>query len=218
VLDNISARNTAAASVKGLQSIFNAISNRISAIAGGAGSVTSNEASAISAQAASAISQLNSVVSQLASVVTAYISTEQIRHRSNVVSLITGAANVNIAGLSLSMAASALYAVDGMLLWQGSLGVVGFGVSLPALGAAGSFIRMVVDSDPPNAVVLSAIAAGTQTDITTHNVGTGNVIRSLKIEGLVATSAAGTMQIVGRASANKTLSSRGGYLRGKRIY
>jgi hypothetical protein len=68
MLAGLSARTTGAVSVKGLQSIVNALSGRISAIVGGTGSVTSTEVSAgdaaVSAQAASALSQIKSVLSQ----------------------------------------------------------------------------------------------------------------------------------------------------------
>lgn len=65
---NVSAINQAGTSVKGLQSVINALSNRISALSGaspGAVSVTSTELSAVSAQAASAI---NVISAQLANV------------------------------------------------------------------------------------------------------------------------------------------------------
>lgn len=63
ILNTYSARTTAGASVHGIQSILNALSNRISAGGGGGGSVTSNEASAISAQAASAINVVSNALS-----------------------------------------------------------------------------------------------------------------------------------------------------------
>lgn len=70
-LSGISARTTAGTSIHGLQSIFNALSNRISAGGGGAGSVTSTELSAglaaVSAQAASALADAKSVGSTTAS-------------------------------------------------------------------------------------------------------------------------------------------------------
>lgn len=68
-LANLSVRTSlAGASVKGLQSVLNAISNRISIeapVGGGGGSVTSTEVSAVSAQAASAINVVSNQVSVL---------------------------------------------------------------------------------------------------------------------------------------------------------
>src|SRR3990167_7493075 len=66
-LSALSVRTSATGtSVKGLQSVLNAISNRISIeapVGGGGGSVTSTEVSAVSAPAASALSQALSVLS-----------------------------------------------------------------------------------------------------------------------------------------------------------
>jgi hypothetical protein len=55
-LSALSALSAGGVSTHGLQSIINALSNRISGVVGGTGSVTSNEVSAVSAQAASALS------------------------------------------------------------------------------------------------------------------------------------------------------------------
>jgi hypothetical protein len=76
VMQAVSARNTAGTSVKGLQSILNAFSNRISAAGGGSGSVTSTEVSAVSAQAASALSQAISVGTATANDISNNLSNE----------------------------------------------------------------------------------------------------------------------------------------------
>lgn len=60
---NVSARSVGNVSTKGLQSVINALSNRISASGGGTGSVTSTELSAVSAQAASAINVVSNALS-----------------------------------------------------------------------------------------------------------------------------------------------------------
>ena len=69
-LSSISARSVGNVSTHGLQSVINALSNRISA-AGGAGSVTSNELSAVSAQAASAINVVSADLATLSLAVSA---------------------------------------------------------------------------------------------------------------------------------------------------
>jgi len=72
-LSGVSALSAGGASTHGLQSIINALSNRISAVVGGTGSVTSTELSAVSAQANSAINVVSarvvSVSAELASLV-----------------------------------------------------------------------------------------------------------------------------------------------------
>jgi hypothetical protein len=154
----------------------------------------------------------------------------QNRFRSNVVSLLTGAALVDIAGLSLSMAASALYAIEGGVVFEcGTSGGFAFGASLPALGAAGSWLKMFMQSaaagqgntgagNPVGYAAFSAAAAG-QTAIVSVSVITVNIVRILEIRGMIATSAAGTMQLMAKGSvAGATISVRGGYLRGMRIY
>ncbi|HZL94936.1 MAG TPA: hypothetical protein VFB99_14880, partial [Vicinamibacterales bacterium] len=96
-LSAISARTTAAASVHGLQSIINALSNRISASGGGSGSVTSTELSAglaaVSAQAASALSDAISVGSATASNLLSHIDAISTQLAS--VSATSGAGSVN---------------------------------------------------------------------------------------------------------------------------
>jgi hypothetical protein len=68
-LSGISALSAGGVSTHGLQSVINALSNRISAAGGGSGSVTSTELSAVSAQAASAISTLTSAHNNLSTTV-----------------------------------------------------------------------------------------------------------------------------------------------------
>lgn len=64
LFSGVSVLSTGGISTHGMQSILNALSNRISLAGVGGVSVTSTELSLVSAQAASAISQLTSVVSQ----------------------------------------------------------------------------------------------------------------------------------------------------------
>lgn len=74
-ISGISARSVGNVSTHGLQSVIDALSNRISAVVGGTGSVTSDELSAVSAQAASAI---NVVSARVVSVSAELVSLVQI--------------------------------------------------------------------------------------------------------------------------------------------
>lgn len=108
-LSALSARTTAAASIHGIQSIINALSNRISAAGGGSGSVTSAELvsllNVVSAQAASALSDAISVGSATASNLLSNINAVSDAHSvlSQRVSVLSG---------ELSLTNSALGSVD----------------------------------------------------------------------------------------------------------
>jgi hypothetical protein len=136
----------------------------------------------------------------------------------------------NIPGLSASMAASTMYELEGAIMYEcGTSGGFAFGMSLPALAAAGSFVECFVAATITQAtagaattyaggrVALSAIAAGA-TIITSVTVAAVNSMRFVKIHGMICTSAAGTAQVMAKTSvAGASMSVRGGYLRAYRI-
>ena len=204
-----SASGSATTSVKGLQSVINRISNTFSN-AFSAGSVLSG-----------AITSINNILSVTGNV------RPDVKFRSNVTSVVSAGTPVDLAGMSVSMAASALYQVQGAVMWEkGTSGGVAFGASLPALGAAGTYLRAWAQSIAPSQnmteiagyVAMSAVAAGNTMVVSVSATAT-NVLRYMKIEGMVATSAAGTMQLMARGSvAADSLSVRGGYLKAYRIY
>jgi hypothetical protein len=232
-----------------INALSNVVSNLISAGGGGV-SVTSNELSialaAVSAQAASALSNSMSAGEVTASALSNAISNVQSavnvvsnaisaigmqqQSRSNQQSTISGAALVDIAGMSASLAASAGYIVQGALMWQvsGVSGGMAFVMSLPSLGAAGSYLKMQTQS-AANAEVqtgagipfghgaFSAVAAGTRVTASV-SAPVLNVIRWMEITGYLNTSAAGTMQLMARTSAaGRDLVCRGGYIRLYRV-
>jgi hypothetical protein len=220
----VSAKSVGGTSTKGLQSVINALSNRISAGGGGAASVGSNNASAAS-NYASIASNAASVASAAAAVLG-----DQVKFRSNQVSVFSGNTLSNIEGLSLSMAASALYKVEGVVMFEcGTSGGFAFGASLPALGAAGSYLEFgmrsaangqfgVAAGTNGGIVALSAVVAG-QTILASISIATVNLIKHCYLRGMIATSAAGTMQLMGKTSvAGASMSVRGGYLQARRIY
>lgn len=222
----------------GLQSVVNALQNRISANSGGGGggSVTSTELSAVSAQAASAISNAQSIGSATAAALSARIDSvnalsgnAQFGFRSNVTSVRSGNTLSLIDGLSISLAASGTYAIEGVVMWEcGTSGGFAFGVSLPALGAGGTWIRMQAPSIAPGQnqtigamvpgyAAMSAVAALT-TAIVSVSVTAVNALRYLRIEGLINTSASGALGIMVKSSvAGASMSVRSGYIRAIRL-
>lgn len=128
ILNGYSARNTAGTSVHGVQSILDALSNRISA-AGGA-SVTSTELSnALSIVSAQAQSAINIVSGRLG--VVRFISIDTTVVASTM-------ASGPIPGLTLSVSAGGLYELTGILMHSIAAGVtsVGFGFTFPAMTRA----------------------------------------------------------------------------------
>lgn len=86
---DVSVFNQAGTSVKGLQSVINALSSRISALSGaspGAVSVTSVELQAVSAQAASAISVINAALTNVSARNTSALSVEGLQSVINALS------------------------------------------------------------------------------------------------------------------------------------
>jgi hypothetical protein len=204
--------------------------------------VTSNELSAVSAQAASALSNAMSAGSVTAqnlslrgdsiwSVVSAEASKTQVRVRGGTVSVLSATTLTNIVSLSLSFAASTMYQIEGAVMFeQGTSGGFAFGMSLPALAAAGSWIEMwaantmvqagavgAVAVQAAGRVALSAAPAG-QTVIVSVSTTTINVYKYMHIRGMVCTSAAGTGQVMAKTSvAGASLSVRAGYLKAYRL-
>jgi hypothetical protein len=188
------------------------------ATGGGGGSVTSTELSAVSAQAASAISQLNSIVSSNAVGIT--------RLKSATAQLVSAASLTNITSLVVTLAASTVYEITGGINFEcGTSGGFAFGMSAPALHSWGSHIAIFLDSvltqgfagQQGGRVALSAIAAG-QTIIASVSIATINSRRGARIQGVMATSAAGNLQLMAKTSvAGASMSIFGGYLNARRI-
>lgn len=203
----VSAINVVSNSLSNLLSLHDVLSNRVSANSGtgGAASVTSNELSAL-------------------------LATTQQTYRNGSVYVISAATLSNVPGLSISMAASTMYQIEGALMYEcGTSGGFAFGLSLPALAAAGSYVEMWMAATITQAtagaagtyaagkVALSAVAAG-NTAIVSASIGTLNQARFVKIQGMICTSAAGTAQLMAKSSvAGASMSVRGGYLKAYRI-
>jgi hypothetical protein len=119
VLAGVSARTTAGTSVHGLQSVVNALSSRISQVAGGTGSVTSTELSAgdqaVSLQAASALSQAVSVLSQRISVTSAGVTSVDLRLNQVSARNFTDLSTLSVAAVGLQSAINALQNMDSIL-------------------------------------------------------------------------------------------------------
>ena len=124
-----------------------------------------------------------------------------------------------------------MYHIQGGLLYEcGTSGGFAFGVSLPALAAQGSYVRIMaqasVNSQATAAgaagfaigyAALSAVAAG-QTAIVSISVATINVMRHMTFEALLATSAAGSFQLMAKTSAaGASMSVRGGWIKGYKV-
>jgi hypothetical protein len=228
-LSGISARSAGGVSTHGLQSVINALSNRISAAGGGGGSVTSNELSAVSAAVTSVNARVNSITSVFLSATGQVVP--QIRSRGNVTSVVSGTAIADIASISISCDANAAYCFDGAIMWEkATSGGVAFTISLPALRADGSYFHANLQSGsgtqnagtgagiPDGYAAMSALAAGT-TIMVSVSAPTVNVLRFMRFEGYIVTSAAGTMQLGARGSvAGDSLTVRGGFIRAYRIF
>jgi hypothetical protein len=140
-LSAVSARSVGGVSTHGLQSVINALSNRISAVVGGSGSVTSNEVSAVSAQAASAINVLSNVVSALSAAHTSLVN----RVSANSATGGSGSVTSNELSAVSAQAASAINALSNVV----SAIVVGPGDSYVV--AAADFVvsnTAVLQNDP----------------------------------------------------------------------
>lgn len=180
-------------------------------------------ADAASAAATSVDNRLNSIVSVFLSATGPVVP--QIRTRNGSVSVITTAILSDIASMSISCAVGK-YLIDGAVMFEcATSGGIQFGLSLPPLLGAGSYVQMncmsaaQAQNTPPGIGVraFSAIAAG-QATIVSVSITTVNVIRSMNFRGMIDTSAAGTIQIMAAVSVTAaSLSIRGGYIRAYRI-
>ena len=210
----------AGVSVDGLPSAIGAISVRLSALEAtppGSASVTSNE---LSAAAATLSVRDNSVFGDC-------------DYRAGT-SLISGNALVDLASMSFSVASGGAYEVRGAIIYEkATSGGAAFGISVPALAAAGSFMRMDAQASASREAQgsiggASVYAFGWQTwsaqgplntAIVSVSVATVNVIRHVEIHGFLIIGAAnGSVQIMARGSvAGDSLSVRGGYIRAVRV-
>jgi hypothetical protein len=152
-------------------------------------------------------------------------------NRSNVISALTAAGLSDFASLVVTLATSAIYDIRGCLIFETlSLQNVRFGVSVPTLGAGGSYIRMDVAltnvsgalSVGPTGglgighLVLSAVAAGQHVIVSVANPV--STIRALWIDGMISMSTTGTLRIMaGSGGANSILNVRAGFLRATRV-
>lgn len=209
--------------ISNLQSVFNAgnISNLISManVLSNQLSVLSNNLSAISVNAAS-----------LSNAVSAAGGFQQVSRSHSAMNLMSGNTLSDIASMGpISMAGSAVYQIEGALIWEAATsGGMAFGVSLPALAPGGSYIKMQANSAAagqntaiggiaPGFVVMSAVAAG-RTAVISVSVATINQMKYLEITGMVATSVAGTMRLMAKTSvAGASMSVRSGFLRALRV-
>jgi hypothetical protein len=237
--------NELSAAQAALQLSITALSNQISNLisAGGGGvSVTSNELSIVSAQAASALSDAMSAGSVTAqnlslrdnsimSVVSAHIARTQEMVRGGTVSVVSAATLTDIASLVMSFEASTMYQIRGVVMFENATsGGFGFGISLPALAAAGSYVEMwaantmqqagavgAVATQAQGRATFSAIAAG-NTTIVSVSATTVNLLKYMNFDGIICTSAAGTGRIMARTSvAGASMSVRAGYIRAYKL-
>jgi hypothetical protein len=131
----------------------------------------------------------------------------------------------DIAGLSISVAAAAMYLIDAGVMYENAIsGGYVFGASFPGIAAGGSFIRMFTQSVLGQNVIEAAgvVAVGAQaggnSQIILVSVTTINALRCMKTEAMIQTSAAGTIQLMARTSvAGSSMSVRGGYIRAYRL-
>lgn len=155
------------------------------------------------------------------------ISPQNLRTRTAVVSVISAVAMADIVSMSCSCDAGAIYEILGALALEcGTSGGLAFGVSTPALKAAGSYIRMEVMSattQGSNAVgavgylALSAVAAG-NTVVASVSITTVNSMRFMEFKGMLQVSAGGTFQVMAKTSvAGASMSVRGGYIKSYKI-
>jgi hypothetical protein len=145
------------------------------------------------------------------------------------VSVVSGNALVDLAGLSVSLAASATYEIKGAVMYEaGTSGGIAFGISLPATKAlGGSFIHAFVQSvgtsqnntgaGVPHGVWSFSAFAG-QTVFISVSVNTTNALRFMRFDGMINTSLGGTAQLMAKGSvAGSSLSVRSGFFRAFRL-
>ena len=194
VLEAISAKSAGGTSVKGLQSIVNALSNRISGVAGGSGSVTSDEASAISAQAASAINVVSnavSVVSQAVSVIS-----QQVSIISQKVSVLEAVSAKSTGGTSVKGLQSIVNALSNRL----SIGA-GISVTSNELSAASAQAASAINVVSNAASVISQAVSVISQLVSVHS-------QQLSVLEAVSVKSAGGTSVKGLQSILNALSNR----------
>jgi hypothetical protein len=220
-LDGLSVKS-AATSVKGLQSVLNQLSNRISA--GGAASVTSTELSAVSATADAARSVLSlaitsvdtrvNTVSDQVSVMSVGLGGVQ-RHTVTGAQVISATSFTNISGLSVSVAANAMYEVNGRVLFTLSiLTGTAFGFTYPGnnqvsvgtmtMECITSIITANINATSAN-FARGKIGQAQMSTAATTNIsllgGASATTYALEIYGMINVTSAGTLQLQAKQSA-----------------
>ena len=118
-----------------------------------------------------------------------------------------------------------MYFIQGGLTFENATsGIVAFGVSIPALAAGGSYVRMNAKSTttqentvPTGVIALSAVA-GMATNVVSISVATVNIRHAMMMEAYIVTSAAGSFGILGRrGGTTATMSIYGGWIRAQRL-
>lgn len=202
-VSGISARSVGDVSTHGFQSVVNALSGRIAAVAGG--SVTSNEVSAVSAQAASALSDAisaGSVTAQDLSLrITSVSAAVVANYGAGQFKIVTGAQAIatatftKVSGLSLSISGSGFYEVHGQLVWSQSgagsaSAIFNFGMSMTAQPVMAMF-RM--QGNTGAMVAAGGLSAFTQFGGNSAICATPSIMYSAKPNPGVSGSVANTM-------------------------
>jgi hypothetical protein len=217
----VSARTTAGASVKGLQSAVNALSSRLSGVAGGFVASARTTAGTSVQGSQSVINALSARISQAGgggggSVTSTELSaglaniTNLTQYRFRGASITVSAATLtDIPSMSVSLAAGGVYEIRGDIVFEVlTSGGMAFGFSAPALGEYGCNMTFSAVSaggaqtggaKSAGFVAMSAVAAG-QTAVASISAATLNSRRRCEIDGFIHCSTAGTFQLMARAS------------------
>lgn len=218
-MSGLSVRSVGNISTHGLQSVLDALSNRISA-GGGVGSVTSAEVQTASAAATSAdahaaaaslaATSVDARVNTLSNLVSV-LSGEQDRGMISVAQSVSATTLTNLSGLSVSVSAGGIYNLDAMLLIDrvSTDQPVRLGMTFSAMtnirgwiGLGQSAVRMFSGDSASGSVLMSTISAG----------GTSVVA---VFGGLLEASASGVIQLQAATSAATAVHTykRGSYIR-----
>lgn len=213
----ISARSAGTSvSVRGMQSIIDTLSQKISVVGGGA----FTSVSATSIVNGTSVQGAQSVINQLSS------RYGQVFARNfSAINTVTATTLTDITSMLLSLEASAVYIIDAAVLMDSNSGGKAIGISLPALAAAGAYFegRFLcaagnnTGADIGSFAQLPGGAAGNTIIVST--AAATAAARYCQIVGLVYTSAAGTAKLMAKTSAAaQVMSIRGAYLRAVRIF
>lgn len=233
VVSGASVRSVGNVSTHGIQSILNALSNRISAGTGGSVTPTSAAFNTLS-NAVSVISQQVSVLSQQVSLISARVSSgvglsAQTRVRGATSITVSATTLTDIPSLSVSCAAGGVYEVRGGVNFEAlTSGGFAIGFSTPALGSENSYLFVhMMSAQTQNApaagafgrLALSAVAAG-QNVVASISIADINSPRFAMFEALLYVSAAGSFQVMARVSTSGVglgVLIKGGYIRAFQI-